>query len=331
MRQRFCIKVGQEAAGLRLDAYLAQRCTQEDVPVWLKNTSRSQLQQAIQRGCVFVDEKRVPARTVLQVGMQVCVEGEEASTGAVLQAESLALDVLYEDADIMVINKAAGMAVHPGAGCVSGTLVHALLGRGGGWSSLGGPERPGIVHRLDKDTSGVMLVAKNNVMHAALSGLFASRQVRKTYAAFAYGALNPPKGVWDSLFARHPSSRVRFSSRVKEGKHAQTAYETHAYGHGLSEVWVYPRTGRTHQIRVHMADAGHPIVGDPLYGGRQWMRIKDAGMRHMLEQHLHGQALHAWKVLFQHPFTGVEMAFEAPWPELLRKLSAYTQTGLSLC
>jgi 23S rRNA pseudouridine1911/1915/1917 synthase len=325
MQQTFHTVVEKDHEGVRLDVYLAQRLQRGDVPESLRGVSRSQIQQAIKRGSVRVNGAPVPARTTLQEGMRIDIEGAVGrpdDTPVLLAPEDRSLEVLFEDDDLLVINKPAGMVVHPGAGCKEGTLVHALLGRGKVWSSLGGPERPGIVHRLDKDTSGVMVVAKNNVTHAALGHMFAAREVQKTYVAFTLGEPRPLSGVWDTFFGRNPSSRIAFSSKVSDGRRAVTHYKTQVSWAGVSEVWVKPRTGRTHQIRVHMADAGCPIVGDGLYGGCAWGRIKDAVLRKTAQEGLAGQALHAWKLAFKHPKTGVLETFEAHMPAVLQALSA---------
>jgi 23S rRNA pseudouridine1911/1915/1917 synthase len=215
-------------------------------------------------------------------------------------AEPIPLEVVYEDGDLVVINKPAGMVVHPAAGHHTGTLVHALLGRGGSWSTAGGEARPGIVHRLDKGTSGLIVAARNDASHRALSAQLASRTLSRTYLAVARGTFKAAAGELEGPIGRHPKERKRMAV-VSGGRFARTRYEVLGTRAGHTLLRCDLDTGRTHQIRVHLSAFGHPIAGDVEYGGRG----PGGPQRPML---------HAWRLRLRHPRTGVEMSFEAPPP-----------------
>ncbi len=232
------------------------------------------------------------------------------------ESQNLPLTVLHEDADIVVIDKPAGLVVHPAAGHRDQTLVNALLFHVRDLSGVGGELRPGIVHRLDKDTSGVMIIAKNDDAHRKLSAAWAIDRVRKEYLALVYGTPAKSSGIVDAPIARDPRNRKRMGV-VKGGRSAITEYEVMEQYRYVSLVRCVLRTGRTHQIRVHMKHLGHPIVGDPLYSGPQWRGIPDKHAQRVLAS-LKRQALHAWKIAFDHPRTGERMTFEAPIPEDLK-------------
>lgn len=227
------------------------------------------------------------------------------------QPEALPLRIVYEDADMLVVDKPAGMAVHPGPGHPGRTLVNALLAHCPDLPGIGGVQRPGIVHRLDKDTSGLILVAKTEKAHQGLTRQLAERRIKKTYLALVEGRLEPTEALIDAPIARDPNNRKRMMVRAAGGREAQTAYRVRAYlagGRDGGDVCTYveasPITGRTHQIRVHMASLGHPVVGDRVYGrpsklvGRQF--------------------LHAWRLVLAHPVESRELSFEAPLPEDLQ-------------
>jgi 23S rRNA pseudouridine1911/1915/1917 synthase len=219
------------------------------------------------------------------------------------EAEDLPVSVLHQDADLLVLDKAAGMVVHPGAGHASGTLVNALLHHISDLQGVGGVLRPGLVHRLDKDTSGVLVVAKNDAALHALQASFKSRQVEKVYLALVAGQ-PPDAGTFETLHGRHPRHRTRFTGKVKAGKVAVTHFAVaRRYALGC-RLEVRIETGRTHQIRVHLAEAGFPIVGDALYGTKGSLHPELIGR----------QALHAWKLSFPHPRTGKVLRFQAPVP-----------------
>lgn len=296
------------SAGLRLDAFLVAAGATGSAE--LAGLSRARLQQLIKDGQVRVDDARVKASLRLR-GKELIAISIAAPEPLALTPEPIALDVIYEDEHLIAINKAPGIAVHPGAGVHSGTLVHALLAHCQDLSGIGGVERPGIVHRLDRGTSGVLVVAKNDRAHVALARQFALRQVKKRYVAFVLGAPEPAGGRIETLYGRHPTQRRRFTTHVKEGRKAVTEYKTVVSGRDVCELEIELYTGRTHQIRVHFAECGHPVVGDELYGGRNFSRIKDPRLREIAEQ-LERQALHAARLIVRHPIDGRELIFEAP-------------------
>jgi len=232
-----------------------------------------------------------------------------------LVPEEIPLDILYEDESILVLNKPAGLVVHPAPGHARGTLVHALIGHGRQLSGIGGVQRPGIVHRLDRDTSGVMLVAKTDRAHQALSAQLKNREVLKEYLAVVHGTFEEKAGTVSTVIGRHARDRKKMSTLPRRGRPAITSYQVVEEFPGYSVVKVKIQTGRTHQIRVHMKYLNHPVVGDPLYG----RGVKD----HPL---IRRQALHAKRIAFKHPVTGTPVEFEAPLPEdmgnLLEKLRA---------
>ena len=221
---------------------------------------------------------------------------------AVPQPEAIPLAIVYEDEHMIVVDKPAGMAVHPGAGHSEHTLVNALLAHCPDLPGIGGVQRPGIVHRLDKDTSGLIVVAKDEKAHAGLTRQLSERRMHKTYLALVEGGLEPPEAMIDAPIGRDPNNRQRMTILYDgRGREAQTRYKVREYMDGYTYVEASPITGRTHQIRVHLASLLHPIVGDGVYGkpsklvGRQF--------------------LHAWRLTLQHPITDAEMSFEAPLPE----------------
>lgn len=214
--------------------------------------------------------------------------------------ESIPLDIVYEDEDLAVVNKPAGMVVHPAPGHHTGTLVHALLGRRGAWSAVGGAARPGIVHRLDKGTSGLIVVARNDVSHRSLSSQLKDRTLSRTYLAIVRGRVKGDSGELEGPIGRHPVDRKRMAV-VEGGRFARTRYKVVERKRTHTLLRCDLDTGRTHQIRVHLAALGHPVAGDTLYGGR--------------EDDLKRPLLHAWRLRLRHPRTGAEMKFQAPPPE----------------
>jgi 23S rRNA pseudouridine1911/1915/1917 synthase len=213
--------------------------------------------------------------------------------------EPIELEVIYEDEDIAVVNKPPGMVVHPAPGHYTGTLVHALLGRGGSWSATGGAARPGIVHRLDKGTSGLIVVARNDMSHRALSSQLKDRSLSRTYLAIVRGVMKDDAGELEGPIGRHPKERKRMAV-VSGGRFARTRYEVVERTRGHTLVRCELDTGRTHQIRVHLAALGYPVAGDAEYGGR--------------EPGLDRPMLHAWRLRLQHPRTGADLSFEASPP-----------------
>lgn len=281
--------------------------------------SRSAAQRLIREGHVRVDGRPRPQGFRPGPGARIVVEVPvPAPRVPALQAESGDLDILFEDETLLAIAKRPGIVVHPGAGHRSGTLVNLLLASGRSLSSLGGPERAGLVHRLDRETSGVLLVAKDDRAHEVLARQFKERTLRKAYLALVLGAGIPDAGEIATAFGRRPGDRKQFTSRVRQGREAVTEYRTLQRGGLCALVLVRPRTGRTHQIRVHLAERGHPVVGDRVYG-RAWPR---PGSRPAAEAEalraMTRVALHAWALRFWHPTTGEVATLVAPVPRDFR-------------
>ena len=302
--------VTSESEGQRLDRYLVSV---------LADYSRSQIQKLIADGHVTV--RRPPARTIdaranLQVheGDQIVVNAPEATPSAVT-AEALPLDILYQDADLAVLNKPAGMVIHPGAGHGSGTLVNALLHHVTDLSGIGGELRPGIVHRLDRGTSGVMVIAKNDRAHQELSRQFHDREVEKEYITLVWGVVQAGRRI-DAAIGRDPVNRQKMSARAKHAREAVTRITRAHHLPGLTLCQVAIHTGRTHQIRVHLSAIGHPIVGDSMYGGVH--RRVPGDIRAV--QRLERPFLHAARLAFTHPTEQRRMQFIAPLPSDLEDI-----------
>ncbi len=301
MSQIYEFTVGAEDAGTRLDVFLARR-----MPDW----SRSQIQGLVRSGRVSLRETMaLKAGERVEAGERLTVRAEREAPRAV--AEELPLAIVYEDADLLVVNKPAGMVVHIGAGVKSGTLVNALLHHLGAarLSTEGGELRPGIVHRLDRMTSGLVIVAKNDFAHRSLAAQFKSRQVKKTYLLLVHGRVRSARGEIARAVGRDPHRRVRMKAGGLRPREAVTAYKVlRPFAH-FTLVEAHPQTGRTHQLRVHFASLGHPIVGDTLYGAPA--RVKGgAAMGKTLGRNF----LHAAAVEFFHPRTGQVMSLETPLP-----------------
>lgn len=303
------LTVPTAAAGVRLDAWLAEATAM----------SRSRCRQLIDDGEVTVAGACVRASARLTGGEAVVVRVPPAQRTE-LVAQDLPLTVLYEDDDVLAIDKVAGMAVHPGAGIASGTVANAVLFRCPN-VTISGEQRPGIVHRLDKDTSGVLVIAKHDQAHQALTRAFAARVVDKRYAAYCLGALPAPRVEWITGHRRADGDRRRFTTRLpppaREGgavRRAHTVAHTMAVAGGASALDVELFTGRTHQIRAHLADSGHPLLQDELYGGaRAHKRLPPGPVRDATAQ-LARQALHARRLELPHPRTGARLVVEAPLP-----------------
>ena len=280
-------------AGLRLDQALARLLPEE---------SRSRLARLIEEGRVLVDGARAAGKLKLKSGESVEVALVPRVEASAFAAEAIALEMVHEDEDVLVVNKPAGLVVHPGSGNWAGTMLNALLHHAPGLEKLA---RAGIVHRLDKDTSGLLVVARNEPAQISLVRQLQERTVKRTYLALARGKVTGP-GTVDAPIGRHHVNRTRMAV-VAGGKPAVTHYRVRKAfpAHTLLECDL--ETGRTHQIRVHLASIGHPIEGDPVYSGRG-------------ERKLARQALHAWKLAFKHPRTGKAMRFEAPLPADFREL-----------
>ena len=314
MSARHRFTVPDRLGGVRLD-----RCIADLNPEWTRSRSR----KLIDAGLATINGSPAKASTTVREGDLIDVE-EPPLTPLEMVAESIPLDVVFEDDDLLVINKPAGLVIHPAAGNPRGTLVNALLHHCQDLSGIGGVERPGIVHRLDKDTTGLLVVAKSDRAHLALSIAFRRHTVRKTYLAVCYGMVKDPEGIVDAPIGRHPMHRQHMAV-TSTGRSARTMYRIEEAFEGVTLVSCRPVTGRTHQIRVHMAHIGHALVGDPLYAGRQWRGISDPRVQSACRGFAR-QALHAWRLGFTHPVTAEDVSFEAPLPadfeELLDTLRA---------
>ena len=276
----------------------------------LADRSRAQLQRLIAGGCIRLrGAVAVKSNTIVHEGDRVEVEVPEPTPSDVA-GEPLALDILYQDTDIAVLNKPAGMVVHPGAGHASGTLVNALLHHMNDLSGIGGQLRPGIVHRLDRGTSGVMVVAKNDAAHQELARQFHDREIEKEYIALVWGVVEARRRI-DAAIGRDPAHRQKMSARAKHAREAVTRITRAHHLPGLTLCQVAIHTGRTHQIRVHLSAIGHPIVGDALYGGVH--RRVPGDIRAV--QRLERPFLHAARLAFTHPRDGRRLEFIAPLPE----------------
>jgi len=295
--------VPPEQGGQRLDRFLTS---------FLGSHSRSQLQKLIADGLVTVAGRTAKANLTLKDGDRVRIELPVPVASAV-EGEALPLEILFQDDDVAVVNKPAGMVVHPAAGHSSGTLVNALLHHLSGLSGIGGELRPGIVHRLDRGTSGVMVVAKHDRAHQELSRQFHDREVEKEYIALVWGVVQAGRRI-DAAIGRDPSDRQKMSSRSKYAREAVTRITRAMHLPGLTLCQVAIHTGRTHQIRVHLSAIGHPVVGDSVYGG---VHRRVAGdIRAVLR--LERPFLHAARLAFTHPRDGRRMEFTASLPDDLQ-------------
>jgi 23S rRNA pseudouridine1911/1915/1917 synthase len=284
--------VPKYAAQLRLDRFLATE---------VSTYSRSRIQQLIRDRFVTLNGARARQRDLVRVGDIVELTEPPLEKIETLP-EPIPLDILFEDDDLIVINKPAGLVVHPGAGHRKHTLVNALLNHCSALSGIGGKERPGIVHRLDKETSGCLVVAKNDVAHREISKQFAARTLEKVYLALVAGKLRRPLGVIEERIGRHPVHRQRMSATTLRGRAAKTEYRVVRSSDRASLVECRLHSGRTHQIRVHLHHLGHPVLGDKVYAQR-------------FAKDFPRQMLHAWKLGFQHPRTAQWKKFEAPLPD----------------
>ena len=307
MSEVLSLTVRAEDAGQRLDAYVAS----------VTDLTRSAAVRLIEEGQITVNGKAPNKKEKVKAGDCVAVSLPEPEPDEAVP-QNIPLDIIYEDEDILVVNKPCGMVVHPAAGNPDGTLVSAILYHcGDSLSGIGGVIRPGIVHRIDKDTSGLLVVAKNDAAHLALSEQLKVHRVRRVYHAIAIGNLKEDAGTVDAPIGRHPTDRKRMAVLRGAEAHARDAvthYRVVERFDGMCHIECQLETGRTHQIRVHMASLGHPLLGDPVYGGANHRFCQNHAAL------IHGQCLHAAELSLIHPRSGEEMHFECPLPEDMERI-----------
>ena len=307
-------------SGSRLDQFVeAQYLTS---PPRKQQLSRSYIQQLIRDGAVTVNEKISKPGYKLRTGDEITLKLPDPSPLETILPESAPLNILYEDSSLIVIDKPAGMLVHPAGGVNTGTLVNALLGHCNDLSGIGGIERPGIVHRLDKDTSGVLVAAKTDRAHRALSAQFEAHTTTRHYVAAICGIPEPGAGTIDERIARSHRDRRKMSVVKTNGRHAVTHYRVLEVFEGFSLLQLTLETGRLHQIRVHLSFIGYPVAGDPVYGGGRERALSDApsvAVRQALIK-LNRQALHAETLGFNHPETDERLEFSAPMPDDMQQI-----------
>ena len=304
------LTVPDDAEGSRLDRFLSEQ---------VQGRTRSFLQRLIREGLVQVDGRAAPKPGLgLRAGMRVEIEIPTSPPDRPMP-EMIPVEVSHEDEHLLVVNKPAGLVVHPGHGRRTGTLVNALMGRATPLAPAGGRDRPGIVHRLDRETSGLLVVAKTDVVHLALSRSFARREVEKKYRALVWGHPDPPEGSVERRIGRSRADPTRMSVGVTRGRYALTRYRTVEPLPGFAMLEIDIETGRTHQIRVHLQSLHHPVVGDSRYGGRCWKAVQDPIRRKALREFIR-LALHASELAFRHPVTEENLRFRAELPQEFRDL-----------
>jgi len=299
------LQAGPDDRGLRLDVFLAQR---------LENLTRSQIQSLNRSGAIRIEGHADKSGYRIRGGETIEVDLHALTPAPPLNPEQIPLQIHFEDRDMAVIEKPAGLVVHPGSGTRDATLVHGLLWHFQQLSSTGGDARPGIVHRLDKKTSGLLIVAKNNVAHARLSSDFQDRKIQKTYLALVHGRPRQQSGTIELSVGRHPTIRTKMTAGTARGRAAFTEYRVLEEFRGFSLLEVRIKTGRTHQIRVHLSAIGHPVVGDDVYG--------DSSYRQFVKKYgpLNRYFLHAAVLRLNHPTTGETLEFHSPLPPGLQNL-----------
>jgi 23S rRNA pseudouridine1911/1915/1917 synthase len=298
------LTINDDAAGARLDSFLASH---------LLEVSRTRIQRAIEDGDVLVNQRAAKPSYRLRAGDQVEVDLPEPPPVELIP-EPIRLNIVYEDDDLIVVDKPAGMVVHPGAGIESGTLANALVYHFNALSETAGRIRPGIVHRIDKETSGLLVVAKNDLAHERVSDQFRDRQVFKMYLALVYGRMSQERGEIEARIGRSPHNRTRMAVlRGGAGRTAHTVFQVAQAYAEFTLLKVQIKTGRTHQIRVHMAHIGHPVVGDATYGGGRENSIRDDSTRRQINA-LGRHFLHSAQLAFTHPRTGARLEFSSPAP-----------------
>ena len=287
-------KIEENSANARIDKYISENA---------ENMTRSAVQKLIAEGCVTVNGKIPDKNLKIKTGDEITVNMPEPEICEALP-ENIPLDIVYEDDDLLVVNKPRGMVVHPATGNYTGTLVNALMYHcGDRLSSINGVIRPGIVHRIDKDTSGLLIVAKNDFAHNILAEQIKEHSFTRKYQAVVIGNVKDDTGTINAPIGRHQTDRKKMAVTLKNSRNAVTHYKVIARYNGYTHVELTLETGRTHQIRVHMAYIGHPVAGDPVYSGKKYLTK------------LNGQCLHAYYISFTHPRTNEILAFSAPLPD----------------
>lgn len=291
--------ITEENSNIRIDRYLAEQCP---------DLSRSYIQKLVKDGAVFVNNRQIKANYKVQPQDQVILTIPDMQVPDILP-ENIPLDILYEDQWLLVVNKPKDMVVHPSAGHMEGTLVNAVMAHcGEHLSGINGVLRPGIVHRIDKDTTGALLICKDDTVHRDLAEQLKVHSIKRRYRAIVQGNLKDDQGTVDAPIGRHPTDRKKMAVNYKNGKEAVTHYQVLERFGNATYIECRLETGRTHQIRVHMASLGHPLLGDTIYGSSK------------NPYHLQGQALHAMILGFVHPITREYLEFQAPLPEYFIKL-----------
>jgi len=317
MKNIHAFRIDKEDSGTRIDVFLASR---------LDLFSRAQIQKAIAGGSVHLNNLLVKAGQRLREGDQLVFEPPPVASYDVAP-ENIPLDVVYEDSYLLVIDKPAGLVVHPAAGNYQGTLVHALLFHCQDLSGIGGVMRPGIVHRLDKGTSGLMVVAKTDAAHQGLAAQFKRHEVKKTYQALVYGDVKGEAGAIDAPVGRDTVDRKKMSTRTRRGKEARTSWQVGERYGAITLLQVDIETGRTHQIRVHLHHANHPIVGDAVYGGASRVKALTNPLLKEKVKMLNRPALHSSQLSFTHPVTSRPLSFSAPLPMDMSDLCDFLRSG----
>ncbi len=295
------LRVSPYSDSKRIDQYLTN----------LLPLSRTVVQRLLKLNLITVNNIAVKANYKVRPDDEIRIELHGPAPGP-LEPEDIELDIVYEDEHLLVVNKPSGMVVHPSPGHHSGTLVHALLHHCKDLKGIGGRERPGIVHRLDKDTSGVLVVAKSDFIHRHLSNQFKDRTVNKVYIALVQGVMKKNRGEIDLPIGRDTRDRKKFSSRTIKPKHAKTLFRVLKRFKDATLLELKPETGRTHQLRVHLAHLNHPVAGDSFYGGRGYSKIGGIKIERLM--------LHAMKLGLTHPVTGKYMEFEPPLPAYVKEI-----------
>ncbi len=311
MRKESVTRIPDEFAGRRADVFLSG---------FLAGLSRSAIKKHIKNGDILIDRRTFKPSKIITGGESLSVNIPPPSPRNI-EGEEISVEVIYEDRDLIVVNKPAGMVVHPGAGVSGGTLVNALAYMRKDLSGIGGETRPGIVHRLDKETSGVMVVAKNDSAHRTLSSQFKTRETEKEYLAVVCGEIKKNSGMYKSSIGRNPSNRLKMTSLSGAGRDAETRWEVVTRFRAATLVRAFPKTGRTHQIRVHFSENGFPVLADRVYGGRK-SRLRNFGIvGPLIKRH----ALHAKTLGFAHPRTGRRLEFSAGIPDDMKSVISFLE------